>query len=528
MQKCILRQHLEIHFWVQKCILRQHLEKQGKACVQNCTLFMDVSSFYLNQFRNIRNVYIPENIVSIIYSDPKYSSYVIEREKKNFPSLIKLPKFLQSHCTSRSVKPTPSINTPTPSIKPPTPSIKPQTPSIKPQTPSTKPQALQKNQQELHNWLEKTKPVVFQQIYGQSTAIDRCSQWKDGNEWLHKFLIIIGPTGCGKSSITNILLPGALELDFITYSNEILHAALLKSSVISSNGVASPCTAPYPAVIIKDYPCLCEKKQDHIRNLLGYFSSKTKHFPIPVVLLFDTLSPSFATFSKDISEKVHVNQLSEKTLTALGFKTLDNLSILTGDANKSNRFLIIKKSIEVSLNARHFITCLQQLALVGPRSIHITPHNRTTQQGPTLLDFDCSNYSEFDLVRKFWAILRKNKPVISKASCDKLYNNFAQIPNFFAWIVFNTSTVITDFENLVNFLEVGSALDLISSRTFYEPLLEENVNTAAILLCALYPDWRDGKDTSGTVQYPPFLRKPITQYQKFTQSAVQIQLNKIW
>jgi hypothetical protein len=509
---------------------------------------MDVSSFFLNQFRNIRNVYIPENIVSTIYSDPKYSSYVIEREKKNFPSLIKLPKLLQSHCTPHSVQQTGvAPSNPQTGVAPLNPRtgvapLNPQT-GVAPLNPQTgvaslKPQSLQKNKQSLHgsadgkasqqNWLEKTKPVFFQQIYGQSTAIDRCSQWKDGNEWLHKFLIIIGPTGCGKSSITNILLPGALELDFITYSNEILHAALLKSSVISSNGVASPCEAPYSAVIIKDYPCLCEKKQDHIRNLLGYFSSKTKHYPIPVVLLFDTLSPSFATFSKDISEKVHVNQLSEKTLTALGFKTLDNLRILTGDVNKSNRFTIIKKSIEVSLNARHFIICLQQLALCGPRSIHITSHSRSTPQNPTLLDFDCSNYSEFELVRKFWAILRKNKPDISKSSRDKLYNNFAQIPNLFAWITFNTSTVITDFENLVSFLEIGSALDLISSRTFYEPLLEENVNTAAILSCAVYPDWRDGKNTPGTVQYPPFLRKPVPQYQKVTQSAVQLQLNKIW
>ena len=199
------------------------------------------------------------------------------------------------------------------------------------------------------------------------------------------------------------------------------------------------------------------------------------------------------------------------------------MNILPGDKNKSTRYSIIKRSVEVSQNARHFIACLQNSAVTLAIPEKNSPLNSTSP-----VDFNYLNHSEFDSVRKFWAILGKPPTTLQKSSRTHVLNNFAQIPNFYSWILFNTSTVITEFEKLVQFLEMASTLESISSFKFYEPLIEENVNTAAIITCSVFPDWCALTGASTTVQYPPFLRKQISLSQKPVQSSVQFQLNKTW
>ena len=367
-------------------------------------MLAEVPPRLLVQFRTCRYAALPTDVLNLIYHDKRYLPDIEFREKiRNLPRILPIPLALSSHIPQKR-----------PRSPPPTAPTAPTAPSA-PSAPAAQ-----------NLWTCRFCPVVLDDLVFQNRSVQSCRSWLATASRSHA-LLLVGPTGCGKTTLARLLLPTACILDFDSFSMESLNAALHRTRgfVGGSVGKLSRASA---GIVVNDFSCLPLVAQTHLLNLLQHFG-KTG-FPLPMVIIMDEPTPSFARASKPYVVRVSVSRLSARALSALGYSLCRKAGMNPPGAS-------ISQCAAICHNARQFTTMLQgricgSVAFCG---------------SPQLSDF---SESPFDVVRRVW----------SSTCIEKTFQEYPAIEH---WLAANTPGLLGSnaraLEKLADFCDYFSQAD---------------------------------------------------------------------
>lgn len=364
------------------------------------------------QFRSRRNVALPQAALVKFYSEELYLNDVFVREITN-----KLPSL-----NPVTFPPPPRLVTVSP-------------PSLSPiSVPHPSPVAIQAPRvyATTKSWAQLFVPRKADEFFGQEKPIRRCGQWLSSGEYKTSILVLSGPSGTGKTSLSKFLLPTAMHLDFDTYEHSALRFCLRGGTSFFNSA-----TKPASGLVIHDFPCLSQAAQKFILDLIHYFSPVSaigRGFPLPIIFVVPEITSSFARSTKHCSTRVCLNRLSPKMLVALGYSLLRRTGHLI-----TNQFDNIQRLSKLSCNAHHFVGALEDL---------ITGYRRN------FFGTTDTSHSPFEMVRNCWTSSSSVAESMEPAIVHWMAEN---TPQFFksARTVSNYAEIISQWNSLFGRLSYG-------------------------------------------------------------------------
>ena len=357
--------------------------------------------FIRRQFRSCRNIALPHSAILAFYSNEAYSQDVFEREVTNgLPSMrpgIKVP-------VEAPAIPSPGVPQDLPIVAP----VK----ILPPPVSILRPQL---------SWPEMFVPRCAEEFFGQEKPLRRLMAWLSSGDCKSSFVTIHGPSGTGKSSLARFLLPGAMQVNFESYSHEAVRFCMRGGKSFSET------TKKFAGLIVQDYTCLSEAAQKYLLDIMIFCSKKT--FPIPIIFVMGDVPTSFARATKAFCLRIHTNRLTQKMLIALGYSLLRR----TGHT-MPNQYNTLLQCARTSNNAHHFIAALEDI-------VTRYRHNffGTTDQ----------EFSPFEVVRRCWT---------------GQGNSFYHDPATVHWVAQNSTQLLKSVDTLSSFASSMSQWDSLYSR----------------------------------------------------------------
>lgn len=426
----------------------------------------DVCDNVIRQFRSRRQVAISRDMLQLLYNDPRYSEHCHYRHVvRRFPNLNneEYPIEYSVQNKKRSI-----VNDS--------------------QSTHVNKKICNNDMQVDRSWPICFKPLSMNQVFGQIGAITKAKEWLE-NKWKNKFLLLHGPTGCGKSTIANILLPNAVSVNFCNFSCALLQSSFANFPIWSIEPKKSH------GLIISDMACFPINGQKYLLDLLQYFPGR--EFQLPVILILDDIPPSFANAVVPISVRISVCRPSTRVLNTLGSQLIKRVGL-----NVDKNYTLLSQCANISLNVRHFVSNLQ------------TIFEKCNFQQNLQID---GIFSPFETLQSIWNIANKN--------CQQIDVKIIH------WIVENTVKLIKRIDNVTRFCDDFSLLDcqsnlrsstMMSSYSMYatrNAILENGYNNISV------------KDIE--ISYPLSLKSSMNFQKKFNEkeskkSCLQQAFNKVF